>query len=95
MSNNNNEQHVTRYEFEAAMERIEALLNTQTQILIKLASAETDNKHRDTRIQDALDKASKAQSAVDDLKQVAAKAAGAASVLVVVAQFVLKKIGVI
>lgn len=94
MSQNNNPHGVvSRYEFEAAMARIEALLETQTQILVKLAASETDNKHRDKRIDEAHEKASKATAELATIKLVAARAAGAASVVVVIAQMFLKKLG--
>lgn len=92
-NNNNNSPTVSRYEFETAMARIEALLDTQTQILVKLAASETDNKHRDKRIEEALEKSSKASAEMAGFKLVAARAAGAASVLVLLAQIALKKLG--
>lgn len=91
MSTNNTS--VSRYEFETAMQRIEALLETQTQILVKLAAAETDNKHRDRRLDEAHDKASKASAEIAGIKLVAARAAGAAMVLMMLGQMVLKKLG--
>lgn len=94
MSTNNIQQSVvSRYEFETAMARIEALLETQTQILVKLAASETDNKHRDKRIEEAYDKASKAAADIAGFKLVAARAAGAASVVILMAQIILKKLG--
>ncbi len=84
---------VSRYEFEAAMQRIEALLETQTQILVKLSAAETDNRHRDRRIDEAHDKASKAHTELAGIKLVAARAAGAAMVLMMAGQIALKKMG--
>lgn len=91
--NNNNGQHVSRYEFDTAMKRIEALLDTQTQILVKLASAETDNKHRDSRIDDANAKADKALTAAADLRMTFARAAGALTVLGLLGNMILKKFG--
>lgn len=90
-----NNNHVSRYEFDAAMKRIEALLDTQTKILIQLASAETDNKHRDSRIDDAVSRADRALQFASDLRLTSAKAAGAASVLIVVAQLLAKKLGIL
>lgn len=86
---------VSRHEFEAAMTRIESLLDKQTSILVKLAATEADNKHRDAKITAAADEARRALDAATHLKLVAARAAGAASAVAVGIQVALKNLGIL
>lgn len=86
---------ISRHEFEAAMRRIEALLATQTEILVKLAATEASNQARDLRIAEAKRDAEAALTAVARLNLFAAKAAGASAVLAIFGEKALKSIGML